>query len=109
VSQYNPHGAFIALENFGFLAMSISFAFFAKCLGHSRRERATRWLFLVASALAVVAFVAMSLYYGFELEYRFEVAVISINWLTLVAGGLLLAGVFRRSSNVSRVGEPPST
>jgi hypothetical protein len=97
VSQYNPHGAFIALESFAFLVMSLSFAFLAPCLGHSRRERTTRWVFLVASMLAVGAFVGMSLYYGFELEYRFEVAVISIDWLTLIACGILLAGVFRRS------------
>jgi hypothetical protein len=109
ISQYNPHGVFIALENFGFLTMSLSFAFLTPCLGHSRRERATRWVFLVASALAALALVGMSLYYGFELEYRFEVAVISINWLTLIACGILLAGVFQRSYNACPRGKVIST
>jgi hypothetical protein len=30
-------------------------------------------------------------------EYRFEVAAISINWLTLIPSGILLSLVFRRA------------
>ena len=46
----------------------------------------------------VAAFVGMSWYYGFGLEYRFEVAAISIAWLTLMISGVLLAFVFRRAA-----------
>jgi hypothetical protein len=33
LSQYNPHGVFIALEELAFLAMGLSFAFLALALG----------------------------------------------------------------------------
>jgi hypothetical protein len=101
LSQYNPHGVFIALEELGFLAMGLSFAFLALALGSSRLERVTRWVYLVSSALIVAAFVGMSWYFGFGLEYRFEVTVISLGWLTLMISGVLLAFVFRRSARQS--------
>jgi hypothetical protein len=98
LSQYNPHGVFIALEELAFLAMGLSFAFLALALGSSRLERITRWVCSASSALIVVAFVGMSLYFGFGVEYRFEVTVISLGWLTLMISGVLLAFVFRRSA-----------
>jgi len=96
ISQYNPHGVFIALEELGFLVLGLSFGFLALSLGASRLERAARWVYAVSSALMVAAFVGMSWYFGFGLEYRFEVAAISIGWLTLTISGVLLAFVFRR-------------
>jgi hypothetical protein len=96
ISQYNPHGVFIALEELGFLVMGLSFAFLALALGASRLERVTRWVYLVSAALMVAAFLGMSWYFGFSLEYRFEVTAITIGWLTLVVSGLLLAFAFRR-------------
>jgi hypothetical protein len=97
LSQYNPHGVFIALEEVGFLVMGVSFAFLALALASSGLERATRWVFLVSSALMAAAFVGMSVYFGFGLEYRFEVAAISIGWLALMISGSLLVFVFRRT------------
>jgi len=97
LSQYNPHGVFIALENLGYLAMGVSFGFLGLALGASRLERATRWVLFVGSALTVLAFVGMSAYFGLGLEYRFEVIAIMFNWLTLVVAGTMLALVFRRS------------
>ncbi len=99
ISQYNPHSVFIALEELGFLVMGLSFAFLALALGSSRVERATRWVYLVSCALMVIAFIGMSWYFGFGLEYRFEVTAISIAWLTLMISGSLLAFVFRRSAH----------
>ena len=101
LSQYNPHGVFIALEELGFLAMGLSFVFLALALGTSRLERITRWVYLACSALIVAAFVGMSLYFGFGLEYRFEVTAILLGWLTLMISGVLLAFVFRRSARQS--------
>ena len=101
LSQYNPHGVFIALEELGFLVLGLSFAFLALALGASRLERATRWVYLVSAALIVVAFLGMSWYFGFGIEYRFEVAAISLGWLTLMASGVLLAFVFRRAARQS--------
>jgi hypothetical protein len=98
MSQYNPHGVYIALEELGFLAMGLSFAFLALAIGGSRLERVTRWVYLASSALIVAAFVGMSWYFGFGLEYRFEVAAIFLGWLTLMISGVLLAFVFRGSA-----------
>jgi len=98
LSQYNPHGVFIALQELGFLVLGLSFAFLALSLGSSRPERVTRWVYLVSSALMIAAFVGMSWYFGFGLEYRFEVTAISIGWLTLMISGLLLAFAFRRTA-----------
>ena len=98
ISQYNPHGVFIALEELGFLVMGLSFAFLALSLGSSRLERITRRVYLVSSTLMVATFVGMSWYFGFGLEYRFEVTAIAIGWLTLMISGVLLAFVFRRSA-----------
>jgi hypothetical protein len=96
LSQYNPHGVFIALEELGFVVAGIAFVFLALALGSSRLERATRWVLLVAAALVGVTFVGMSAYFGLNLEYRFEVTVISIVWLTLMVVGVLLAFAFSR-------------
>lgn len=98
LSQYNPHGVFIALEELGFLVMGLSFAFLALTLGSSRLERITRRIFLISSALIVAAFVGMSFYFGLGLEYRFEVAAIFLGWVTLMITGVLLAFTFRRSA-----------
>lgn len=97
ISQYNPHGVFIALEELGFLAMGLSFAFLAFSLGSSRIERIARWVYIASFALMLAAFGGMSWYFGFGLEYRFEVTAITIGWFTLMGSGALLALVFRRA------------
>lgn len=96
LTQYNPHGVFITLENLGYLVMALSFALVALSLGPSRLERAARWVLLVAAAAAIIAFVGMSLFFGFDLEYRFEVAIITINWFTLMISGVLIALAYAR-------------
>jgi len=98
ISQYNPHGVFIALEELGLLVMGLSFACLALALGASRLERVTRWVYLISSALIVAVFVGMSWYFGLGIEYRFEVTAIALGWLTLTASGVLLAFVFRRGA-----------
>lgn len=98
ISQYNPHGVFIALEELGFLLMGISFGFIALALGSSKLQQISRRVFLISSALIVVAFVGMSLYFGISLEYRFEVTAIFFTWLTLIPTGVLLAIDFGRES-----------
>lgn len=97
ISQYNPHGIFIALEELGYLAMSLAFLFMGLVFaGSSKLERSLRWLLTLSAALALAAYVGMSLLYGKELEYRFEVLIISLNWSVLIIAGVLLAFLFRR-------------
>lgn len=101
ISQYNPHGIFIALEELGYLMMSLAFLFMGLVfVGQSKLERSIRWLLVGSALLALATYVGMSLLYGKELEYRFEVAIISINWLTLIVAGVLLSFFFRRAEHV---------
>lgn len=96
LTQYNVHGLFIALEEIGYLLMSLSFLFVAQALpGTSRTLVAARWIFMIASGLAFAALCVIGILYGLNREYRFEVIVISINWLVLIANGILLGVAFR--------------
>lgn len=96
LTQYNAHGIFIALEELGYLLMALSFAFMALALdNHSRLETAARWVFTGGFGLAVVAFVTFSVLYSLDRQDRFEVAVISIDWLVLLVNGILISVWFR--------------
>lgn len=97
LTQYNAHGIFIALEELGYLVMSLSFL----CLiplfsGESRVERTLRWIFIISVALVVMALILILLGFGLDRQDRFEVFVISINWFTLIINGGLLSTIFRK-------------
>ena len=98
-----PDGVFIALEEAGHLLIGLAFLFAGLALStDSRVLRAVRTIFFLGFASVVTTFVALSAVYGFQVEYRFEVAVISIDWTVLIAAGALLAIAYgtqsRRSS-----------
>ncbi len=98
LSQYNPHGVFIALENVGYLLLGVA----SGCAGlamtvHSRLERVARAVLVTGGAVTVLALVGFALAYRSDLEYRFEVAGIAIDWLTLIVAGVLLCTAWRRS------------
>jgi hypothetical protein len=96
-SQYNPHGIFIALEDVGYLMMGIAFLFVGAVFDrHERLERVIRLLFIISSVLAIGSLILLALLYGSDLEYRYEVAAILIDWLTLIISGPLLSMFFRR-------------
>lgn len=95
-TQYNPHGFFIALEVLAYLAMSTAFLAAAAVFGGSRIEWAIRWLFMVDFILALAAFAGFWLV-GHDLV-AVEVTVLMINWVVLIAGGVLLGMVFRRTA-----------
>ncbi len=96
-TQYNPHGFFIALEELGYIVMSLSFLAVAPVFGGGTRlEAAVRWIFVAAFVLTAAALAAVSAAYGIDRQDRFEIAAISINWLALIVNGILLSFVFRR-------------
>jgi hypothetical protein len=97
LSQFNAHGIFIALEEIGFLMMSLSMVFMAPIFSRKTKiETAIRWIFIACFVLTVLVLVLYSVFYGINREYRFEVAAISINWLTLIVSGVLLSIFFKR-------------
>ncbi len=97
LTQFNPHGVFIVLEEIGFLFMIISFfAFFPIFSGANRLENGIKWTTIISFILAVVTFAWISIVYGIHREYRFEVFIISITWLELIIISILLAIYFKQ-------------
>jgi cytochrome bd-type quinol oxidase subunit 2 len=97
-SQYNPHGVFIALEDVGYLTMGVAFLFAATVFGRRERlERVIRALFIASGVLAVGSLFLLALLYGSDLEYRYEVVVLLIDWITLIVSGALLSVFFKRA------------
>jgi hypothetical protein len=103
LTQYNPHGLFIALEELGYLLMSLSLVCLIPALsGSSGLERAIRWLFALGLVANVAALLWFLVTYGHERGYLFEIAVISIDWLVLITGSFMAAAVFRRDLSAGR-------
>lgn len=97
-TQYNPHGFFIALEDLGYLLLSVAFLFAGAAFGRANRlERAIRWTFISSGLLAFASFIGLSWKFGLNLEYRFEVAIITLAWATLAVSGVLLGFFFLRA------------
>src|SRR5215212_8451438 len=103
LNQYNPHGIFIVLEELGYLLMSLSFVFLAPVfVNKGRLASVVRWVFIAGFFLTMIFLTVISLNYGLDRMDRFEVAVISIDWLVLMINGVLLSLVFRRQLKVRR-------
>ena len=103
LNQYNPHGIFIVLEELGYLLMSLSFLFLAPVFtDRGRLESAVRWVFIAGFILTMVFLTVITNNYGLDRMDRFEVAVISIDWLVLIINGVLLSLLFRRHLRVKR-------
>ena len=97
LTQYNPHGVFIVLEELGYLLMSLSFLFAAPVFANKTRLTSSiRWIFILAFVLTVAAFTLVTFNRGLDRQDSFEIMVISIDWLVLVINGILLSIVFRR-------------
>ncbi|MBN1202801.1 MAG: hypothetical protein JXJ20_13195 [Anaerolineae bacterium] len=96
LTQYNSHGLFVALEEAGYLMMSLSFLFMAPVFAVQHRlASAIRWVFILGFVLPLVSLILISAAYGLERLDRFEVVVLSVDWLVLVVNGILLSLVFR--------------
>ena len=101
-TQFNSHGLFIALEEIGYLLMSLSFLFLAPVFsGRNGVERAIRWLFTLSFVLIILSLGFLSVQYGVYREYRFEIISLSIDWIVLIVSGVLLSVLFRRSTSMS--------
>jgi hypothetical protein len=96
-SQYNPHGIFIALEDIGYLMMGAAFLFLAGVFNRrTGLDRVLRILFLVSSILITGGLLFLSLRFGHNMEYRFEVLSLLVSWFTLIITGPLLSVFFKR-------------
>jgi hypothetical protein len=96
-SQYNPHGFFIALEDLGYLTLCVAFGFTGIAFPRTRRLAGViRWTFLVSALLGCASFIGMTWRFGLDIEYRFEVAIITITWVALLVLGVMLMLFFRK-------------
>ena len=94
--QYNPHGIFLILEELGYLLMSVSFGFLIPVFSaENARERALRWIYRTAVVLAAGALFVISIVFGLNRLDRFEVIIISINWLVLISTGFILNRIYK--------------
>ncbi|RAX48660.1 hypothetical protein DQ353_14090 [Arthrobacter sp. AQ5-05] len=98
LSQYNPHGIFIGLENLGYAMLALAAVFLGVPLANTALKAAPaagRVLFLGGVlALGLLAF--LGFLYQEQLEYRFEVLGLLVMDLVLVVSGALLAVAFFR-------------
>jgi hypothetical protein len=98
LSQYNPHGMFVALEEIGYLLMSASLLCLAPALRTAqRRGRVAARVCSSGFALSLLALGAVSVLFGLQREYRFEVYIIAIDYTVLVIVGALVGSLFSRA------------
>lgn len=96
LSQYNPHGLFILLEELGFIFMNLSFFSLVPAInGSSPTERGLRRTFISGFLLMVVSFAVVLTFYGINREYRFEVMIITVTWIELLIASLLFSKYFK--------------
>lgn len=91
LSQYNPHGVFIALEDLGYFIMGLSFGFVSlRFVRPGKLAKTIKYLYLLSSVIVVVGLIVMAIWYRSNLEYRYEVLALTLDWVVLiVTGGLL--------------------
>lgn len=101
LTQFNPHGIFIVLEEIGFLFMIISFfVLFPIFDSPTKLETTIKWTTIIGFVLAVLSFSIVSIIHGIKREYRFEVIIISITWLELILISFLLSRYFKKQSQL---------
>ena len=100
LTQYNGHGIFIALEELGYIAMSISFLFLAPVFSFkSRIEKSISIILIIQFVLTLFSFVFYAIKFGIDRSYRFEVATISINWILIIVIGILTSLYLKKLLN----------
>jgi len=103
LTQYNGHGIFIALEELGYITMSISLFFLAPVFSTSNGlEKTIRWMLMSPFVLSSIAFSVYLILFGIDRSYRFEVATITINFLFLIVAGILIGIFFKRIIKVKQ-------
>jgi hypothetical protein len=100
LSQFNPHGIFIILEEMGFITMNISLFCLVPVFSKTDKPgKSVRLTLIISFALMLVSFIAITAFFGMNREYRFEVAIISITWIELIIAGILFSFFFKNSIN----------
>lgn len=97
ITQYNEHGLFIAMEELGYITMSIALFFLAFAFSkNTRAEKIIRIILISQLFATILAFIFYFIKFGIERSYLFEVATITINWSVLIIVGIIIGFHFRR-------------
>jgi len=96
IIQYNPYGLFIAMEELGYLLQCASLLSLVPIFSKSKAGSPIKLTILAASALVLASFAAITAIFGLDKQDRFEIAVISIDWIALIIIGFMASGLFRR-------------
>lgn len=96
--QYNPHGVFIALEELGYWLMLgaltlISFLF----------SKAAKIVIIIIDIVVVISFVYLCLAYGLDRKDRFEVLILSLDWIIIIYLGIVFAVKANRTLKVRNI------
>jgi len=103
ITQYNEHGLFIAMEELGYITMSIALFFLAFAFSkNTRSEKVIRIILISQLFLTITTFIFYSIKFGIERSYLFEVATITINWLVIITIGILIGLHFMRNLKAIR-------
>jgi len=98
--QYNPHGIFLALEELGYILMSLSFLFMALAMPHRNRlETTIRRIFFAGFGLSIISLIGITLIFGLARDDRLEVIILSIDWFVLIINGFLLGRLFKNQNS----------
>jgi hypothetical protein len=93
LTQFNPHGTFIASEEIGYSMICISL-FALSPLFKGSHLRMLRIVLKSGLFMAVISFLAIVFIYGNNRETIFEILIISIAWLQLIVAGILISRFF---------------
>jgi hypothetical protein len=69
------------------------------CVGYSYTDISAYIVLVGGFALVILLFVVFSIAYGFDVEYRFEVAAIAVDWTVIIVVGTLLALAYWSDTN----------
>jgi hypothetical protein len=98
LTQYNPRGLFILLEDLGYLLLAKAMLLVAMAIpAGGKHATGLRWTLGTVSGLALAGFPVCAVRFGVDMSLAFELAVITIVWIGLIPSGIVAALWFRRA------------
>lgn len=98
LTQYNPHGIFIVLEELGYLLITIAFLFQSMMHTGKGLSKTIRIVFLSGFIISILSLIIITTVMGIHREYAYEIVLISIVWLVFIINGVLIGRQMLRKS-----------
>ena len=101
LTQYNPHGIFIALEELGYLLMMISFVFLIPVFWNKEtKSKSISIIYGIGVIGTIIGLIIIHLKYGLDKQDRFEIVIISLTWLIMIINGILIGNKMKKRNFV---------